>query len=274
MGSLDGLPTIKTESVDFVRMSCLGTSVPEAEWPIILAEVRRILKTGGVVEIIDDELCPAYSSEEQKKHGSHSPSRSTYRNDLHPVDRYFRQMLVDRYGMPEIPHRTIDAAVEIVFGANDKKEYPVQLPLPDFKIVGTEEMRRGGSLFQAFRVNRDTPQPVPHTTPAKAQRVLGLDSVSVGHRSSEPFLIFHQHGLCPLEASEVRMAACGSMHRVLSCRASLIDYIVGSGMQGERLDEITNMLWAYERRVPNPSVILGFSSSYSAQVLPRGIESP
>jgi hypothetical protein len=210
-----------------------------------LTEVRRILKTGGAIEIIDDELHPAYSPEEQKRRTSPVSTRNRDQKDcLHPIDRHFKQMLVDRYGMPETPHRTIDTAMEIVFGANDKKHYRVELPSPNFKHV---EARKGGHLFHAFRTRKDSGQSTPHDAPAKAQRLLGLDHALAGEKMNEPFLIFYQHGLCRLDASDVRMAACGSMHRVLSCRASLIDFIVGPGVEGEELDQVTNMLWGYER---------------------------
>ena len=253
--SLKPLMAIKTESVDFVRMSCLGTSIPEAEWPIVLAEVRRILKTGGAIEVIDDELVrvyPEYFSEEHEAPVLKGRSSRVFiesgdqQDGLHPVDRYFRQMLVKKYGLPETPHRTIDTAMEIVFGANDKKHFRVELPSPSFKVIEIEETRRGGNLLQAFRAKMDAAQSVPHDTVTKAQRVLGLGSPSMEEKISDPFLIFYPHGLCRLDASEVRMAACGSMHRVLSCRASLIDFIAGSGAEGEELDEVSNMLWAYE----------------------------
>ena len=254
--SLNGLPTIKTESVDFVRMSCLGTSIPKAEWPIVLAEVRRVLKTGGAIEIIDDEMVRVYPKHSPKNSGILGPEERTSRvstetedrpDGLHPIDRYFKQMLVERYGMPETPHKTIDAAMEIVFGVNDKKHFRVELPSPNYKIIETEEIRRGGNLFHALRGKKDTSQPAPYDAPAKAQRVLGLDGVSAGDRVNEPFLILYPHGLCRMDGSEVRMAACGSMHKVLSCRASLIDFIVGPGAEGEELDEVTNLLWGYER---------------------------
>jgi hypothetical protein len=252
--SLNGLPTIKTESVDFVRMSCLGTSIPETEWPIVLTEVRRILKIGGVVEVVDDELVrgyPEYSPEEHEVlelKGRRSSLISTESRDqkdgLHPIDRYFGQMLVKKYGMPATPHRTIDGALELVFGANDKKHFRVELPSPNFRIVETEETWRSGKLFQVFRGRKDASQSVPPDNATKAQRVLG--SGPTGEKIGDPFLIFYPYGLCRLDASEVRMAACGSMHRVLSCRASLIDSIVGPGAEGEELDEITDMLWVYE----------------------------
>lgn len=253
--SLNPLLSIKTESVDFVRMSCLGTSIPEADWPIVLTEVRRILNTGGVIEVIDDELVRAYPEYFPEEHEALRPKgRSSHiftesrgqQGGLHPIDQYFRQMLVKKYGMPETPHKTIDTAMEIVFGASDRKHFRVEVPSPNIKIVETEETWRGGNLFQAFRSKKDATQSVHRDTAAKAQRVLGLGVTSRGEKIIDPFLIFYPHRLCHLNASEVRMAACGSMHRVLSCRASLIDFIVGPSVEGEELDEVTNMLWAYE----------------------------
>ena len=255
ISSLSPLLTIKTESVDFVRMSCLGTSIPEADWPIVLTEVRRVLKTGGAIEVIDDELVRVYPEYYSEEHEALVPKgrlsrvsieSEDQRDGLHPIDRYFRQMLVERYGMPEKPHRTIDTSMEIVFGANDKKHFRVELPSFSFKFIEIEEARRGGNLFHAFRGKKDAAQSVPHDSVAKAQRVLGLGNTPMGEKIGGPFLIFYPHGLYHLDASEVRMAACGSMHRVLSCRASLIDFIVGSGAEGEELNEVTDMLWAYE----------------------------
>jgi len=248
--SLNGLPTIKTESVDFVRMSCLGTSIPKSEWPIVLTEVRRILRTGGAIEVVDDEMIRGFSPKEHQDPELEDCSSLTsteswaQEDNLHRIDRYFMEMLVEKYGMSATPHRTVDKAMEIVFGANDKKHFRIELPSPDFKIVETDEMRRGGNLFQAFRGKKDTSQFVPSDTAEKAQRILG--STPVGEKISGPFLIFYPHGLCRLNTSEVRMAACGTMHRVLSCRASLIDSIVGPGAGGEELDEINHMLWEYE----------------------------
>jgi len=277
--SLNGLPTIKTESVDFVRMSCLGTSIPKTEWPIVLTEIRRILKTGGAVEVVDDEMIRGYSGyspKEQQFLGLEDDSSlvSSENRDqgdsLYLIDRYFTEMLVERYGMSATPHRTVDQAMEIVFGANDKKHFRVELPSPDFKVVETEEMRRGGNLFQAFRGKKG--QPVPPDTAAKAQRVLG--STPMGEKIGGPFLVFYPHGLCRLDASEVRMAACGTMHRVLSCRASLIDSIVGPGAGGEELDDINEMLWVYERLVPFFCVIKSLLTVSCSQLLPEYVGSP
>jgi hypothetical protein len=223
--SLKELSTIKTESVDFVRMSCLGTSIPESDWPIVLTEVRRILQPGGVIEIIDDELYPAHLPED-------------------PINIWFRKMLVEGYAMPKKPHETIENAMEIAFGANEKKYFRVELPSPNFTVVETEEARRGGNVLQSFLGKKDVTHSVLYDTPSKAQRVLGLDN---GSSDDRPFLIIHPYKLCRFDASEVRMAACGYMHKVMSCRASLIDSIVGSDEEGEKFDEVTNALWEYER---------------------------
>ena len=243
--SLEKLSTVETESVDFVRMSCLGTSVPELEWPVVLTEASRILRPGGVIEIIDDELYPAYLPEARSRPIDHrdSDDEELYpthlqKKGMHLIDQHFRKMLVDRYGMPEVPHATIENAMEIAFGKKEKKSFHVELPTT---IEGLDR-----KLFQTSPGKGGVTRSVPHDAPAKAQRVLGLDNKPSGDRVSEPFLIL-QHRLCHLEASDVRMAACGNMHKVLSCRASLIDFIAGPGAEGEGLDEVTDMLWLYER---------------------------
>lgn len=228
--SLNKLSTIETESVDFVRMSCLGTSIPELEWPVVLTEVRRILRPRGVVEVIDDELYPA-----------HLP-----KDCLLPIDRSFTEMLVKGYGMPVTPHETIEEAMEIAFGASEKKCFRVGLPSPNLLVIETEETRRGENLSQTLLGKRDVTRSVPHDTPAKAQRLLGLDNESLDVRVDKPSLI-HPYGSDHWDSSDVRMVACGYMHKVLSCRASLIDFIAGSGAKGEKLDGVENELWAYER---------------------------
>lgn len=195
-------------------MSCLGTSIPKAKWFDVFTEVRRILTKGGIVEVIDDELVPR-----------------NQQDDSHPIDRYFKQMLVKKYGMSEMPHKTIDAALELAFGECDRKHFRVEIPSPNFRVSEIEEPRRGVNLLQAFRGKEDVVQ----SAPRPAEKI------------EDPFLIFYPHGLCRLDASEVRMAACGTMHRVMSCRASLIDFIVGPSAEGEELHGVTDMLWKYER---------------------------
>ncbi|KAF9560474.1 S-adenosyl-L-methionine-dependent methyltransferase [Agrocybe pediades] len=52
---LDGLP-FPTDFFDFVRISGLGLAIPEDEWQSLLEDVRRVLKAGAVLEIIEDDL--------------------------------------------------------------------------------------------------------------------------------------------------------------------------------------------------------------------------
>ncbi|KAG1905449.1 uncharacterized protein F5891DRAFT_1009359 [Suillus fuscotomentosus] len=52
---LEQLP-FTTNQFDFVRMVRMGLHIPEDEWPSILAEIARILKPHGVLEIIEEDL--------------------------------------------------------------------------------------------------------------------------------------------------------------------------------------------------------------------------
>ncbi|TFK74102.1 hypothetical protein BDN72DRAFT_833810 [Pluteus cervinus] len=52
---LDGLP-FPAEFFDFVRIVGIGLGVPEDEWQFVLEEVSRVLKPGGVLEIIEEDL--------------------------------------------------------------------------------------------------------------------------------------------------------------------------------------------------------------------------
>lgn len=54
--SLKSVSQIPPKSFDLVRMANLTLAIPKARWPHLLKEVKRILRPGGVVEIVDDEL--------------------------------------------------------------------------------------------------------------------------------------------------------------------------------------------------------------------------
>jgi len=50
------------ESFDFVRMANLNIAVPHDKWSLIITEARRVLKMGGQLEIIDDEIFFPYGT--------------------------------------------------------------------------------------------------------------------------------------------------------------------------------------------------------------------
>lgn len=52
---LERLP-FESGHFDFIRLCCLGMGVPEDEWQDLLQEVSRVLKPGGIVEIIEEDL--------------------------------------------------------------------------------------------------------------------------------------------------------------------------------------------------------------------------
>ncbi|EIN09777.1 S-adenosyl-L-methionine-dependent methyltransferase [Punctularia strigosozonata HHB-11173 SS5] len=52
---LDRLP-FAPNHFDMIRFQGIGLGVPEDEWPSILEEIHRILKPGGVLEIIEEDL--------------------------------------------------------------------------------------------------------------------------------------------------------------------------------------------------------------------------
>lgn len=52
---LEPLPFL-TAQFDFVRMVRMGLHIPEDEWPSVLAEIARILKPHGVLEVIEEDL--------------------------------------------------------------------------------------------------------------------------------------------------------------------------------------------------------------------------
>ncbi|KAF9451404.1 hypothetical protein P691DRAFT_787226 [Macrolepiota fuliginosa MF-IS2] len=50
------------KSFDFVRMAGLSLAIPHDKWSSVISEVRRVLKIGGQLELIDDELFFPYGS--------------------------------------------------------------------------------------------------------------------------------------------------------------------------------------------------------------------
>ncbi|EGN98895.1 hypothetical protein SERLA73DRAFT_181609 [Serpula lacrymans var. lacrymans S7.3] len=52
---LDPLP-FTAGQFDLVRMVRLGLHIPEDEWPYVLEEVTRVLKPGGVLEMVEEDL--------------------------------------------------------------------------------------------------------------------------------------------------------------------------------------------------------------------------
>lgn len=47
---------IRSQSIDFVSIRALSFRIPYSAWPVILREIDRILKPGGMVQIIDPHL--------------------------------------------------------------------------------------------------------------------------------------------------------------------------------------------------------------------------
>ncbi|KAF6759940.1 hypothetical protein DFP72DRAFT_884720 [Ephemerocybe angulata] len=52
---LEGLP-FPSSQFDFVRIAYIGLGVPEDEWQFVLEEICRVMKPGGVLELIEEDL--------------------------------------------------------------------------------------------------------------------------------------------------------------------------------------------------------------------------
>ncbi|KAF5352470.1 hypothetical protein D9756_005861 [Leucocoprinus leucothites] len=50
------------KNFDFVRMANLGLAIPHEKWSFVVAEARRVLKIGGQLEIIDDQISFPYGA--------------------------------------------------------------------------------------------------------------------------------------------------------------------------------------------------------------------
>ncbi|KAI0347976.1 hypothetical protein BDW22DRAFT_1320462 [Trametopsis cervina] len=81
-----GLP-FPAKSFDLVRMANLTLAIPQDRWSHVLKEVKRVLRPGGIVEIVDDEVFfpsiqPAPSASHER---THSPDGGAARV-AHPQD--------------------------------------------------------------------------------------------------------------------------------------------------------------------------------------------
>ncbi|KXN88891.1 Demethylmenaquinone methyltransferase [Leucoagaricus sp. SymC.cos] len=50
------------KNFDFVRMANLALAIPHEKWSFVVSEARRVLKTGGQLELIDDQICFPYGA--------------------------------------------------------------------------------------------------------------------------------------------------------------------------------------------------------------------
>jgi ubiquinone/menaquinone biosynthesis C-methylase UbiE len=52
---LDGLP-YPDNSFDFIHMRLLIAALRSNEWPIVLTEIRRVLKPGGLLQLVESDF--------------------------------------------------------------------------------------------------------------------------------------------------------------------------------------------------------------------------
>lgn len=154
--SLSRLP-FEDNSFDLVRMAGLNLCIPEARWEGVIQEAHRVLRVGGVLEIIDDEMIWPYLKalptspvastksaapttplsldfttgsatvrKEPRKTGSQAQAPiDAYAMYDHNVDssnrveELFEKMLWFNHGIHPRPHEFIQDRVNNVFGIHD-----------------------------------------------------------------------------------------------------------------------------------------------------------
>lgn len=74
---LEQLPFLNGQ-FDFVRMVRMGLHIPEDEWPSVLAEIARVLKPHGILEVIEEDLLfPCQSTRSHDVTSSNGKSSGT-----------------------------------------------------------------------------------------------------------------------------------------------------------------------------------------------------
>ncbi|KAF5367526.1 hypothetical protein D9758_003609 [Tetrapyrgos nigripes] len=73
---LDGLP-FPSSHFDFVRVARLGLAVPEDEWQFVLEEISRVMKSGAILEIIEEDLIFPYCQSARSRPERPRPSPLT-----------------------------------------------------------------------------------------------------------------------------------------------------------------------------------------------------
>ncbi|KAI0073958.1 S-adenosyl-L-methionine-dependent methyltransferase [Panus rudis PR-1116 ss-1] len=141
----------KSGTFDFVRMANLSLAIPHERWPSLLQDVRRVLKWGGRLEIIDDQLFfpkVQWPFEWDKVPGQPtSPDKDDYPEHL-PVpapfaefkedvwaagflENNFEEMILKKYKMYPRPHMYIQSALRSVFVRPGMNNYPKDVKVVD-----------------------------------------------------------------------------------------------------------------------------------------------
>lgn len=142
------------KSFDFVRMANLNIAIPHDRWSLIITEVRRVLKMGGQLEIIDDEIFFPYgttpvvtSSASSRSQGSPTSGTRHYCSDVTETDSSISSPTLRGSEVDESDYTLADEAVT-------KLE-------SHLAVVGSQ--RRSVAYFQQWMTNWQTAQDVEET---------------------------------------------------------------------------------------------------------------
>ncbi|KAJ7285091.1 S-adenosyl-L-methionine-dependent methyltransferase [Mycena rebaudengoi] len=104
---LDGLP-FPAEYFDFVHIAGIGLGVPEDEWQFVFEEVSRVMKSGGVLEIIEEDLLfPCAPPRSRRRLAPLDLNFSRERRDSAPPSAFSSHssgtLMSDMWSIPESP---------------------------------------------------------------------------------------------------------------------------------------------------------------------------
>lgn len=70
---LNGLP-YPDQTFDYVHMRLLITGLRTEEWPIVIAEIHRVLKPGGLVQLVESDFTVNIDCSKRKNYVNLMPS--------------------------------------------------------------------------------------------------------------------------------------------------------------------------------------------------------
>ncbi|KAF7327676.1 Methyltransf-25 domain-containing protein [Mycena kentingensis (nom. inval.)] len=164
---LDGLP-FPEGTFDFVHIAGVGLATPEDEWPFVLQEVCRVLKPGGVVEIVEEDLIFPCASPRPARN-SLAPlnldfaTRRDRRDSSAPPSAFSTRssstLFSDHWSVPDSPDDTrLQKKPSLPTLPESNTESPPQNSIPFDAGPPSEPLSRRDTLYQA---DLDIPLPPP-----------------------------------------------------------------------------------------------------------------
>ena len=280
------------ECFDLVRMANLAMAIPASDWEFVLAEVKRVLKPAGRVEIIDDKLFfpvtpePFYVLQYDKRSGiqlrdgvlSRGLDYADMRSTANMLESQFTRMLKETHNInPDLEtflpgklkktfsnFRTVSKEKLTMPWSPEQAQWTQHPVRPKFKIAingffsespsdSSGSLARSGTTRSVTNMLFSAFQIAPATPPRHANR--GSDDDTYPHRF---FPRYQPPGLVQGNS------------KLLRCDRSALDFWACHGMH--LLLASGPKLAAYmedSKSTPNPSSPIESLAEYDRSVLPQ-----